>query len=344
MPLATTAWLMPEAIAVTHGGPDATGAARFDFSVNANAAGPIEVVAQAVGRADRSRYPDPSYRALRLGLANWHGVDVERVAVVASASEFIDRFTRLAAAWRGVRRVCVPSPGYGDYAAAARRAGLVVASSSPATTEADLAWINDPASPSGTTMGETLNDALTRAHRVGAVVALDLAYQPLRFDAHALPTSAETAWQSWSPNKACGMPGVRGAYVIAPVGADAVCAAFRAHAPSWLIGADGVAMLEAFATSTAHEQLARQRMVLREWRDELATILKRFDWDVHLQASVTPFFVARPPVGFNAQALRAFGIRARDTASMGLPGYFRWSAQPPVALAALANALGKKMR
>ena len=43
----------------SHGGADALGAARWDFSTCANAAGPCPTALAAVQRADVTRYPDP---------------------------------------------------------------------------------------------------------------------------------------------------------------------------------------------------------------------------------------------------------------------------------------------
>ncbi|MBQ1766317.1 MAG: aminotransferase, partial [Aquincola sp.] len=81
----------------THGGPDARGPARFDFSTNANAAGPCPMALAAAQAADASRYPDPSYTALRARLAALHGVAPQRILLAASASEFIQRITAVGA-------------------------------------------------------------------------------------------------------------------------------------------------------------------------------------------------------------------------------------------------------
>ena len=48
-----------------HGGPDAAGAAQFDFSTNSNACGPCPMAWAAVQAADATRYPDPQYTALK---------------------------------------------------------------------------------------------------------------------------------------------------------------------------------------------------------------------------------------------------------------------------------------
>ena len=104
--------------APAHGGPDALGVPLHDFSTNANACGPCPVAFAALQQADRQHYPDPAYTRLRALLAGFHGVDVERIVIAASASEFIHRITAHAAR-SGLRRAVSPAHGYGDYARAA---------------------------------------------------------------------------------------------------------------------------------------------------------------------------------------------------------------------------------
>ena len=73
-----------------HGGPDQYGVPLFDFSTNSNACGPCPSALAAVMQADATQYPDASYTALRRQLAAFHGIDAQRVVVLAaSASEFI---------------------------------------------------------------------------------------------------------------------------------------------------------------------------------------------------------------------------------------------------------------
>ncbi|MDE2119307.1 MAG: aminotransferase, partial [Betaproteobacteria bacterium] len=57
-----------------HGGPDARGRARWDFSTNVNAAGPCPQAVRALARVDATAYPDPHYHVLREHLAARHGV------------------------------------------------------------------------------------------------------------------------------------------------------------------------------------------------------------------------------------------------------------------------------
>lgn len=352
---------------VPHGGPDEHGIARFDFSTNGNPSGPLPSVARAVARADRRRYPDPAYRALSERLAAWHGVDAARIVVGGSASELIHRLTRVAAVVAGARRVLLPSPGYGDYAAAALLAGLATAARSPSAdtrqqqpqqrpqlqphdrsasaarpapdpSAGDLYWITEPMNPTGSTTGRALDAEVVHAIDAGAIVALDLAYHPLRLDGLALAPQADAAWQLWSPNKTCGLTGVRAAYAIAPRGGEALALALRAHAPSWVAGADGVAMLAAFAASAAQDELRQRLSRLRAWRSALAAALRSAGWQLRDADSVTPFFVAQAPAGIDLAAMRSSGIKLRSTDDMGLPGWLRLSAQPPAALRALREA------
>lgn len=337
-------WQPPQAQPRVHGGPDARGPVPHDFSSNANAAGPLPSVLRAVQQADRSRYPDPRYQALREALGGWHGVSPQRIVPAASGSAFIQQITRAAAAWAGVRRVSVPSPGYGDYADAARASGLErlvyrALADALRPQAGELWWVTEPSSPDGTTAGAALVPWLRMADAARAVVVVDAAYQPLRLDGAAALAPTLPAWQLWSPNKACGLTGVRGAYAIAPPGAEAVAEALVAESPSWALGAEGVAMLQAFATAPAQAELAEARARLAEWRAELATLLQEAGWAVGHAQSVVPFFCAWPPKPVDLAALRSAGVQLRDTASMGLPGAFRLSAQPPASLQALRSAL-----
>ena len=320
---------------LTHGGPDAAGAARWDFSTNANACGPWSVALAAVQAADATRYPDPAYTALRARLAQRHGVPTERVLIAASASEAIWRITAWGAR-RGVRRVWVPHPGYGEYAAAAASWGLACAAQPAA---ADAVWLCDPGSPLGENESDAHVSAARRAATAGAVVVVDLAYDPLRLSGRGILArwGADWLWQLWSPNKALGLTGVRGAYLIAPAGARAALDEMHALGPSWPVGAHGVAMLHAWCDPACEPWLAACRETLAQWRVALAERLGCRGWVV--RPSQTPYFVARPPRPIDANALRVHGVKLRDTASFGWPGWWRLSAQPPAAIDALERAL-----
>jgi len=252
-------------IARPHGGPDAQGPVRWDFSTNVNAAGPCPQAVQALARADITRYPDPSYHALRQRLAVWHGVDERRILLAASASEFIQRITavgeRLAPA-----PVAVPALAYGDYAVAAQACSRAVVGAEDAT--ATLRWCADPGSPLG-------QDAAPPHDPAATPTVLDAAHAPLRLrGAPCWSSDAEDAvFRLYSPNKALGLPGIRGAYAISPAGAawprQTWCDALHAAEPSWPLGAHAVGLLECWTEPATQAWLADARITLRTWTDSL---------------------------------------------------------------------------
>ncbi|RPE70624.1 histidinol-phosphate aminotransferase [Tibeticola sediminis] len=317
-----------------HGGTDALGPVRWDFSSNANACGPCPEALRAVQNADATRYPDPSYTRLRAALAALHRVAPARVLLLASASEGIQRLT----AWRaraGDQRFWTPEHAYGDYAHAATAWGMQRVR---APQEAQLAWLCDPGSPLGQGESPEAVRTLLDSSRSRTVV-LDRAYAPLRLaGASALsPAQLDRVWQLWSPNKALGLTGVRAAYALAPRGAEAELPTLEALAPSWPIGAHGEAMLLAWTQDAVQRWVIQSRQTLADWTQALRACLTRHGWTC--AASDTAYLCARPPQTIDAAALRARGIRLRDARSFGLPGWWRLSAQPPEALAALDQAL-----
>ena len=321
----------------THGGPDAQGVPRWDFSTNANACGPCPMALSAVQRADAQHYPDPGYTALRRALAAFHGVAVERTVVAGSASEFIARITA-ALARSGGRRVWLPALAYGDCAHAAQVWGLQRVNE-PA--QADLLWLCEPASPLGNAepMANAVLDTLNNLDEQGGVVVLDRAYEPLRLSGRcSLGADAlDRVWQLWSPNKALGLTGLRGAYAIAPLHGLALARSLEQMAPSWPLGAHAVAMLRTWVQADAQRWLAQSREQLAAWKAAQIALLGQVGWAC--LPSEANYFCARAPHALDVQALRAQGIKLRDTASLGLPGHWRLGVLPPLAQQALQAAL-----
>ena len=316
----------------THGGPDALGVPLHDFSTNANACGPYPQAVAALRRADHIRYPDPGYGALRAQLAGFHGVAADRIVIAASASEFIHRVA--AYAFRaGVRHAVLPAHGYGDYARAAAVWGLACGHAPDAPA---LHWACEPASPLGTA-DEALAQWTHAAPAPASLRVIDCAYAPLRLHGAgaALPANA---WQLWTPNKALGLTGVRAAYAIAPDATQA--AALQALAPSWPLGADGVALLAAWVQGDAQAWLAESLATLRLWKAAQLQLCDDLGWHA-VPGSLANFFTARVPPGdlpSALQALRGQGIKLRDCASFGLPGHVRLGVLPPESQRALRTA------
>lgn len=321
-----------------HGGPDALGVPLHDFSTNANACGPCPQALEALRQADRSRYPDPAYTALRARLAAFHGVAAGRIVAAASASEFIHRITACAARG-GVRHAVLPAHGYGDYARAAAVWGLEPMSGKRAGQPA-LHWACEPASPVGKA-DEALARWADEQSLPGALHVIDRAYAPLRLEGAATEPPAH-AWQLWTPNKALGLTGVRAAYAIAPdtAAGAAQAAAAQALAPSWPLGADGVAMLQAWVEEGTQAWLAASLATLRTWKAAQLRLCASLGWGV-VPGSLANYFTARLTVAdvpAALHALRAQGIKLRDCASFGLPGHVRLGVLAPASQQALQQA------
>ncbi|RYF81004.1 MAG: aminotransferase class I/II-fold pyridoxal phosphate-dependent enzyme [Comamonadaceae bacterium] len=342
-----------------HGGPDAQGAPLHDFSTNANACGPCPHTVAALQCADPTRYPDPAYTALREQLAAFHGVARERIVLAGSASEFIARITA-AVAQGGRGAVEVPPLAYGDYARAARAQGLSVsvsdtravsdgrAAPQPSSRRADvlrLVWACDPSTPLGITQPGLA--ARIDALPASVPLVLDRAYEPLRLNGSSALQARQLnrVWQLWSPNKALGLTGVRGAYAIAPEGD----AATQLHnrllrlAPSWPLGAHAVAMLQSWAGDDSQRWLAASLPTLRAWKADQQALCRELGW--YVLDSDSNYFCAAwlPALGSvsptdSLRALRAHGIKLRDCTSFGLPGHVRMGVRGPQSLAALGHA------
>lgn len=355
--------------AYNHGGPDADGVPLHDFSTNANAAGPCPAVLHRLQRLVPDTYPDPAYVSLRTRLARWHDVTPTRIVMGASASELIMRLT--AAVLPEMASVWVPRHAYGDYRRAAEAWGLAVdaweaedrclvsqafAAGVPSRLserQVRLVWVTWPASPQGD-MPPALA-GLAGALTPKDVVVLDMAYAPLRLDgdAHsgapdgtdALPkVLAAHACRLFSPNKALGLTGVRGAYLVLPEvqGLPDLAVRLARLAPSWPLGVHGQAMLEAWMEPGVQQWLAESRKTLQGWKAMLGAGLLQRGWQ--LMPSVASFCCARPPVpptrlsGWLAE-LRTQGIKLRDAGSFGLPGWVRLGVRTPASQQALWQAL-----
>ena len=319
----------------THGGADALGVASFDFSTNSNACGPCPSALAAVQAADASHYPDPAYTTLRQSLAAFHRVAPERVLLAGSASEAIFRLT----AWaqqQGVGTVHLPDHHYGDYARAAQAWGLP-RSGDPGGA---LCWACEPSSPLGQPHAHWFLDT-------ARFTVLDHAYTPLRLSgASSLDVAQlDQVWQLFTPNKALGLTGVRAAYLIAPSPLltrsidqkDLDIEQLRLMAPSWVLGAHGAALLQAWVSPEVQAWLASCLPLLRDWKARQIKLLQQLGWQV--APSEANYFCARPPVPLDLTALRQQSIKLRDATSFGLPGWYRLGVLAPQAQDTLVAAL-----
>lgn len=332
--------------APVHGGADAGPPIRVDFSSNAHPLGPNPFVREAVERADRSRYPDPLYTSLRGTLGAFHGVDAERIVIGASASELIWRLTRCWGADGGAA-IVTDERTFGEYLRAAQALGVPVAADRSVwpTATAVLHWCCNPDNPSGAFNDYRIAaalDGMTAEREDRDLVVADLAYWPFRkliaSDLSSLVQLsapwAEYVIQLWSPNKLHALTGVRGAYLVLPrsshprVSADALAC----FAPSWVLGVDGIALLNSQTRPEALRFLHDTMPALRAWKKDQDRRLHEAGW--HSQSSPLHYGLWRPPVQSSRWAewharLRAEGIRLRDASSFGRPGWVRLVSRAP---------------
>jgi histidinol-phosphate aminotransferase len=312
----------------------------MDFSTNAHPMGANPWVTERIRRADRSRYPDLQYTALREELAGLHAVSPRRIVVGASASELIWRITR---AWSGHERAAVITDErtFGEYLRAALHIGVPVVSPEGSRACSPLVWHCNPDNPTGASADERVAATLEWLRGRQAprgMIAADLAYWPFRHllgDRTELVTRATWAnrvVQLWSPNKLHGLTGVRGAYLVLPASTAEIDGRLLAsQAPSWVLGADGVALLSAHTRPRARAFVLSTAAKLRRWKHDQDRYLKEAGWQA--QESHLHFGLWRPPVPPLAQLawhaqLRHQGIKVRDASSFGRPGWVRLVSRP----------------
>lgn len=344
---------------VLHGGPDNGPPITWDFSSNANAVAMPAALQATLLTADRSRYPDPHYTALRERLAEASGVPPELIVPTAGSSEGIRRLT-LAAYLQGVRQVWVPQPGYADYQAAALALGMAVHPyASP--TELDhalsgqtgvgqgvLLWLCEPCNPTGASLPASFwrERAVSWRKQAQVIVAVDRAYEPLRLSG-CNPISAELGswvWQFHSPNKALGLTGVRAGWIQAPSQDPwRLREAMSRLAPSWVLSAEGVALLMHWHDEATCAWLHQSRQTLARWMASQQARLSERGWLV--EPTDVPFYLTRPPglamrdLDHLLWHLRQEGIKVRDARSFGLAGWLRLRAHQPEAHRALIQAI-----
>lgn len=325
---------------LVHGGTDAAGIPLHDFSTNRNSCGPCPQVVAALQAAHVAQYPDPAYTDLRSALAAFHGVASQRVVVAGSASEFIHRIT-MHAVRNGAQCVSFPAHHYGDYPHAARNWGL--RTMVRGTQVPGLHWACEPSSPLG--LQEEVWPQWQELAPAGYWRVLDCAYAPLRLEeGAAFGRMLDHVWQMWTPNKALGLTGIRAAYAIAPLGTvPTEMNAIHSLAPSWVVGAHGVAMLQAWITPDVQDWLRQSLRTLQAWKKQQLQLCAQLGWAVQAGHQAN-YFVARWPADQVAsmpqrlQSLRTQGIKLRDCTSFGLPGYVRLGVLPPDSQHALWRA------
>jgi histidinol-phosphate aminotransferase len=266
--------------------------------------------------------------------------------VGASASELIWRLTRCWIA-TGAAAILTDDRTFGEYLRAAKGLGAQVAAERSAwpLDTAVLCWCCNPDNPTGAYQDHLCATALAGMQAAPVshdLIVADLAYWPFRTilsSDEGCPTVLRTQWadaviQLWSPNKLHGLTGVRGAYLVLPANSISRINAetLTSLAPSWVVGADGVALLQAHLCPEAFDFLCDTAATLRAWKKGQDRRLTEAGW--HPEPSPMHYGLWQPPVAPSLQSrwhmhLREAGFKLRDAASFNRPGWVRMVSRAP---------------
>jgi len=313
-----------------HGGPDGGAEPRFDFSSNANSLGPSPALKRALSLARPDLYPDPSYTDLRARLACSRGTTPDHTVVGAGAAELIFR-----SVLSQPGPVLAFSPSFGEYHRCARALGrecLTATGEDEALSripEQGCVFVCLPNNPDGRVASHAfLQEAAVICRQRGTRLVLDLAYEGLCETLPELPVDAD--WM-FAPNKPFCTTGVRAGWMRCADSAHA--ARLRPLCSAWVVGSEGVALLEWCLGETAQAWLARTRKRLWTGRRAFARELAELGVEVH--ETPANWLLARSPAPDASIRLLEAGLRVRDTTNMGLADWLRISVQSPAAGAEL---------
>ena len=338
---------LPAVARVEHGGPDfaelaALGIrpeALLDFSVNKNPLGVSPRAMRAVGLVEPSEYPDSRCLRLRAGLAAAHDVQPDEVLVGNGSVELIWLLGQVYLAPGD--DVVIVGPTFGEYDAAARRAGAritqVDATEETAfrpilqeivetirQAEPRVVCLCNPNNPTGQAL--ELDDVRYLLEVLGnGLLVVDEAYVELADGVEsvvALGRIDPRLVVLRSLTKSHGLAGLRLGYLI---GAAGVVEALGQAQPPWSVNAFAQAAGVAALGDDTH--VTEGRRLARRARTMLVDGLERLG--LTCVPSRASYWLVKVGDGRQVrdEMLRR-GILVRDAGSFGLPAYIRVAARP----------------
>lgn len=285
-----------------HGGNIYGNEIEYDFSVNLNPLGPPESVRDALAAALNhvEEYPDPEYRELRRGLANYWQLAEEQIVPGNGASELIPGIIRTLSP----KTCMVTAPCYSGYETALNAAAPSCRIHRiPLRTENDftlpenicqeiarvkpnLLILTNPNNPNGKRISANrLREIADACRPAGTVLLVDECFLALSGGnedslIHCIRSEALPAVVLRAFTKTFAIPGVRLGY--------AVCSGFpaariRRELPEWNLSVfaqyAGRAALEAAAGGTSGYLAASVEMIARE-REFLSEELEKLEFRV----------------------------------------------------------------
>ncbi|MCE8014538.1 threonine-phosphate decarboxylase [Halomonas sp. MCCC 1A17488] len=262
----------------------------IDFSANLNPLGPPSWLPErlAASVAELARYPDPDYREAREAIAHAEGLGPEQVRLTNGGAEAIFLAAALLAR-RGVSRVAIVQPTFGEYERACRHYGIAVeplaltgerfmldeARAAGAMRDAGALFLCRPNNPTGTLIEcGIIERLLATGQRHGAMLVVDEAFVDFATpDERLTPLLArfDNLLLLRSMTKLYAIPGLRLGYLL---GSAAAVNAIAELQPPWSVNALAAGLVAPLLAD--RDYLARTRAWLdaeRPWlQGELASL------------------------------------------------------------------------
>lgn len=323
------------------GGQGPEGGPRLlDFSTNVLPFPPDPGLLEAFRDAPLHTYPDPASRRAREAMARHWAMDPERIALAPGGGELIHRTAATFVA-PGQGLLIVGST-FGEY----RRAGLLRGAlvrevgrgrarlpDPDAVVEVVRGWdtrrwgplrlvfLCSPNNPTGDGWPDGAISTVADALPTGSLLVLDESYRSFATGDLSPPHRPidDRILHIRSLTKDLALPGLR---VAVAAGSPEVLELLERAAPPWAVSAPAQRVVEAAVRPGPLERLGRRLEELRRLRVELARGLEDAGWSP--RPSTTGFILSRVPDATAViRSLEARGIRVRDAASFGLPGWVR---------------------
>jgi histidinol-phosphate aminotransferase len=299
----------------------------LDFSVNTNPLGPAPIVADAIQRADWTRYPGDDEPPLRHALAEHVGVAPEQV-VLGNGSAELMWLIALALLEAG-DKVAIVGPTFGEYA---RAAAIVGADVHEVRGEAEvgaarLVFVCNPNNPNGSYLPQPEFEQFF-ADRSETVVVLDEAYASFvenRWQSEPLLPDHSNLIVLRSLTKDHALPGLRLGYAL---GSSELVSVLEAVRPPWSVNAGALKAGLATLDPAALKHVAQARALVAESRNLLVNGLSVLGFKVHASAANFVLVDVGDGAAFRRGLLPA-GIVVRDCASFGLPSCVRIACRLP---------------
>ncbi len=326
----------------------------LDFSANMNPIGPPEWLRVEIGAAVSSlvHYPDPDCAGLVQAASERYGLPTARFAAGNGSSELLFALPRVC----GLTRAALFGPGYVDYEAACRRAGMDVAVHDlsperdfvPNAADFDallagpapaLVIIGSPNNPNGSAVPARLLSAAAR-RRPDCLFLVDEAFADFDPDFESLTRDMpDNATVLLSLTKAFAVPGLRLGLMA---GSEELCARVREEIGPWTVNALAQAVGARALADAAY--LERTRMETPRLRAALEQGLRNIP-GLTVFPSKANYLLCRLSKGtaadLGATLLKDHGLAIRDCANYrGLDArYFRVAVRPEAENARLLAAL-----